>query len=621
MAIAPVEQIFSDSSAQAGARTSPKAKRRFATGTRARGVGSSNFGWLDDSRHAWYLVDPSGGENSQLMIFDTQADKFEPWEVTPWPKSKSFLIADGRGLSGKVIFLSNRRDPSSFDVYEADIATRSTRLIAENDSTVARWLLDTQGRLAGRVRRTGKEDGADRIVEIDAGLLPGGSGAQPQWRQIQRINGFDTWDLNRLELDKGRAYVRSNVGRDKVALVEMDLVTQTETVLFEDPHLDIGPVYFRRDGGVPFGVVTSDGFPKLNYLESDFGAALSRDIDQTVAQLRKRGLIDASQVWARPSTLSRDERFLLMRTYGQLSNGEWLVDRDTNRIASLREPDRAGTAVLAAQEPISFMASDGLKINGYLLKPRGTQGPVPLVIFPHGGPWARDFWRSASFTPEQMLVNRGYAVLRVNYRGSSGYGKAFKFAADRKMWSRVQQDIAEAVQWAIDQGIADRNALAVLGGSFGGFSVLMQLIDKPHAYQCGVNIVGVANWPRVLKTRPPYWRGDHRYKRMYGDPSDPQDKEAMWAGSPMSRIEKIEVPLLVIHGANDVRVVKQDSDDVVAALQKLNRPVEYVVYKNEGHSIRRWRNKLDMWRKIEDFLADCIGGRSNGFDYYQLVPK
>ncbi|MGB7184530.1 MAG: alpha/beta fold hydrolase, partial [Burkholderiaceae bacterium] len=522
---------------------------------------------------------------------------------------------------GKFLFLNNKRDKRSFDVFEADIASRSTRMIGENDSTVSRWIIDMRGRIAGRVRRTGPEDGADRIVEINAALLPGATDNNPTWREIQRINGFDSFYVIRIEPDNARAYVSSNVGRDKTALIEMDLAEKTEKVVFEDSSVDIGPVYFRRAEEPPYAVVTSAGLSKLNYLNGKFGADLSRDIERAVEIVKEKKWITEPQVWARPSTLSDDARFVLFRSYGQLTSGEWLLDRDKMSVVPLRMPETEATAILSPMEPFSFKASDGLTINGYLRRPRGVKGPVPLVVIPHGGPRARDYWRNAWFNPRQVLVNRGYAVLTVNYRGSSGYGKSFMNAGDRKMWSRVQQDIAEAVQWAIDEKIADPQALAALGGSFGGFSVLMQLIDKPHAYQCGVNIVGVSNWPRILKSKPPYWRGDHFYKQMYGDPNNPADAKAMWEGSPMSRIDKIDVPLLVFHGANDVRVVKQDSDDVVAALRKLNRPVQYVVYKNEGHSVRRWRNKLDMWRRIEDFFADCLGGRSYGFDYYQLVPK
>jgi dipeptidyl aminopeptidase/acylaminoacyl peptidase len=220
-----------------------------------------------------------------------------------------------------------------------------------------------------------------------------------------------------------------------------------------------------------------------------------------------------------------------------------------------------------------------------------------------------------------MLANRGYAVLNVNYRGSTGYGREYMLAGRKVVSTRLQQDIAEAAQWAIDAGIADPSRMAVVGASFGGFSVLSQLIRKDHDWKCGVDIVGVANWPRVIENWPPYWRGRHYAEAFYGDVKDPQQRARMLEESPISHLDRITAPLLVIHGANDVRVIRQDSDDVVATLRQLGRPVEYLSFANEGHQVRRWRNRLAMWRRIEDSLATCLGGRSAGWDFYELMPR
>ena len=220
-----------------------------------------------------------------------------------------------------------------------------------------------------------------------------------------------------------------------------------------------------------------------------------------------------------------------------------------------------------------------------------------------------------------MREGRGYAVLRVNYRGSFGYGKAFMWAGAHAYSGRLQRDIAEAVAWAIDQGIADPQRLAVMGGSFGGFATLMQLIQKPHDYRCGVDVVGVADWSRLMDAWPPFWRNRHMFTRFYGDASVPAERARMRAQSPISQLDAITAPLLVVHGANDVRVLKGDSDDVVAALRARGHAVTYRVFADEGHSIRKWPNRLAMWRQIEDHLATCLGGRSNGFDVYQLFPN
>ena len=284
-----------------------------------------------------------------------------------------------------------------------------------------------------------------------------------------------------------------------------------------------------------------------------------------------------------------------------------------------RNPEAAEQ--LSATVPLEFKASDGRLIAGYLTRPRGATGPVPLVVSIHGGPWARDTWSPATHNSLQLLVNRGYAVLQVNYRGSTGYGRNHLWAAARETNGRLQKDIAEAVQWAIDQGVADPKRLAVMGASFGGFSVLAQLAQKPHHYRCGVNVMGAANWPRLIESWPAFWRNRHHFARTYGDVNVPAERAEMLRNSPVSYLDQIEAPLLVIHGANDIRVLKQDSDDVVNTLRQRGRPVTYLLFNNEGHAISKWRNRLAMWRETEDFLAQCLGGRSAGFDYYQLMPR
>ena len=592
--------------------------QRFATGHLARPLGAAgNFGWLADSRHAYYYKDLSGAENTQIVIFDTQARSFEPWIVTPWPNVRSFLLEDGTPSSTRVLFASNRRERSTFDVFEADFATREIREITRSDGDVLHWMVDTDGSLAGRIRRLGPNDGDDRIVEVAEGPAE----APTQWRKLREFGGFDSWWPLRVDRRERRLYAASNVGRDKEAVIELDLERGTERVLFEHPQVDLGPTHLPRSRGAPFAVMTTPGYPRIDYLDDPIGREMKATVERAVTLAQRQGSLPADVVFARPGTVSEDRQRLIVRGFSAGGTTELLFDRTTETVTALRNPKQDAVRLLAPMEPFSFKASDGLEIAGYVVRPRGVTGPAPLVVNIHGGPWARDYWSSSDFDTLQLLANRGYAVIKVNYRGSSGYGREFMAAGARVTATRLQQDIAEAVQWAIDQGIADPARMAVLGGSFGGFSTLMQLIDKPHAYACGVNIVGVANWPRIFETWPPYWRARHYFEWFYGNVDDAAEREAMWRGSPLSRIDQITAPLLVIHGANDVRVVKQDSDEVVAELKKLGRPVDYLVFDNEGHQVRRWRNKLAMWRAIEDFLADCLGGRSGGFDYYQLMPR
>ncbi len=578
----------------------------FPVGNMGRGGGLQR--WLGDSRHVVYSKDPTGDENTQLFVQDTQ-QAFAPWAVTPQRGVRSVYYGRSGNTGTKFFYASNQRDRATLDLYEADAATRTVREVARSDGNVTSWIIGSNYQLAGRGRQLGREDGADLAVEL---LQPDGS-----WRLMKTVGGFDSYWVSRLDPVAAKAWVQTNIGRDKAVLAEVDLATGQETVLASHPDVDLSYGLFPAGTGGPVGYVTEPGMPRVDYLDAAMGA----DVQAAVQKALAAGLLDAPPVITRPQNMAEGNRRMVLRATGHFDSAELLLDRDTGQVTRLDPPEREAAAMLAAQQPFSFKASDGRTIHGYIIRPRGVTGPAPMVTLIHGGPWARDSWNPAVFNSLQLLANRGYAVMTVNYRGSTGYGRDHLWAADREYFGRLQKDIAEAVQWAVDQGYADRSRLAVMGASFGGFSTLAQLIQKPHDYRCGINIVGVANWPRVVDNWPPFWRNRHWFARTYGDARKPEDREQMLANSPVTHLDKITAPLLVIHGGNDIRVLKQDSDDVVAALQKRGHPVEYMLFEDEGHAISKWRNRLALWRKVEDTLATCLGGRSAGFDFYELMPR
>lgn len=582
--------------------------RTFATGYLARPAGPT-YVWLQDSRHVAYLKDLRGDENTQLHVFDTRSAAFEPWAVTPWPGVRSYFVGHGEPGSGKFFFASNRRDRGTMDLYEADAAARTIREVARSDGLVLSWIIGTDHQLAARGRQLQPQDGSDVAIEV-----PDGEG---RWKTVRVVSGWDTLWLHRVDRQAGMAWGVSNVGRDKNALVEIDLATGRETVLAEHPVVDLQVAYYPRTRGGPVAYLAEPGYPAAHYLDSGFGA----DVERAVQRAREHGWLAERPRVTRPQSASDDGRHWVLRAVSDYDNAELLLDRATGEVARLdpQEPERR--ALLAAEEPFAFTTSDGRKVHGYLVRPRGVKAPAPMVVVIHGGPWVRDTWSSAGFSVTQMLANRGYAVLTVNYRGSWGYGREFMMSGKQLYFTRMQRDIAEAAQWAVDQGAADPQRMAVLGASFGGFSVLAQLANKYQDWRCGVDIVGVADWARVIENWPPFWRNRHMFHAFYGDPADPQQRAQMRANSPVSHLDRITAPLLVIHGANDIRVLRQDSDDVVTALRGMGRPVEYLLFADEGHSVRRWRNRLEMWRRVEDTLSSCLGGRSAGWDFYELMPR
>ncbi|QRF54945.1 prolyl oligopeptidase family serine peptidase [Variovorax paradoxus] len=583
--------------------------RSFATGTLAN---ASAYTWLPDSRHIAYLKDASGDENTQIFVLDSQSPEARPWAVTPWPGVRSTGVIGGAPGSPNFYFASNRNDRTSLDLFEADPRTRSVREVARGEpgSRVVAWYIDTRRELAARTRQLGSADGSDLRMELRQ--------ADGSWRPFKTIEAFDAYAPLRIDREGGRLWALGNIGRDKLALVEADLATGAEKVLAEDAQVDLGAVYFPPNEGAPQAWTSEPDRPRIRYLD----ATLDAEVTAAMKLARERGWLAADPVIARPQSSTLGQRRMVLRAVTETGAVELLLDRDSQALARLTPaPRENGDDFFSPTEPFAFKASDGLQVHGYLARPRGVRGPVPLVVYIHGGPWIRDSWLPAGFNTVQMLTNRGYAVLQVNYRGSGGYGRAFMLAGAGETSGRLQQDIAEAAQWAIDQGVADPRRMAVLGASFGGFSVLAQLIRKPHGYRCGIDIVGVANWPRVIENWPPFWRNRHYFARFFGDVNQPEERARMLRDSPVSRLDRIEAPLLVIHGANDVRVLRQDSDDVVAELRRLGRPVDFLSFPDEGHSVRKWRNRLALWRKVEDTLAGCLGGRSNGFDFYELMPR
>jgi len=570
------------------------------------------YTWLPDSRHVMYLKDPLGDENTQIWVFDSDDPGGVVRNLTPWPNARSTYLAHGPPGSSRFYFQSNRRLPKAFDVYEADAADRTVREVIRSDGTVTRWMIDIDGTLGGRIRVASEQGDDERLLEI----LDKDTG---EWRLVKRFGAFGYVDPLRLDRAGGRLMADSGLKRNTTALVEIDLRTGEEREVFRDPRVDLTASYVQLGSTQPYAVHLDPDYPEVRF----FDEQLTKTVQARVArEIQERPII----IGAGPSdrALSR----MIVRPMTTRGVREYLFDRSTGEITLLKDVRSTGPAAdaMVPVEPIKYRSRDGLTIHGYLLRPRTPKGRrIPMVVAIHGGPWQRDYWQpsepNSGYPGSQLLANRGYAVLHINYRGSTGYGGEFLYAGVGELSGKTQDDIEDGVRWAIAEGIADPARIGVLGDSFGGFSVLSQMVRSPSLYACGVDIVGIANWQRWLDEKPPYWHNlMHWWTYFLGASDEPADRRRLYEESPISRIENIRAPLLVIHGANDVRVAKQDSDEVVATLRRLGRPVEYLVFDDEGHAIRKWQNRLKMWRAIEDFYADCLGGRSSGFDLYQLAP-
>ena len=341
-----------------------------------------------------------------------------------------------------------------------------------------------------------------------------------------------------------------------------------------------------------------EGYPRLHFFDSALGADLS--------VFRSRGPADIRII-----SRSRDLTRTIVRVSTDRAAREfYLLDRTTGKRTLLAaDPIAEYSDVLSSMVPISFKSRDGLDLHGYLTVPNGTDGRnLPMVLNIHGGPWLRDRWRYDALT--QFFANRGYAVLAVNYRGSSGYGHAFRRAIKREFARKAHDDLIDGVNWAITKGIADPSKIAIYGRSYGGYATLVGLTFTPDVFAAGIDVMGISDLNVQVAKSPPYWKLGRTWHEYVGDAAKPEDRADMAARSPINFVDRIKRPLLVVHGANDVRVVRENSDRLVAAMRAAGKSVEYLLFEDEGHSIRKPRNRLTMARRIESFLARHLGGRS-----------
>jgi dipeptidyl aminopeptidase/acylaminoacyl peptidase len=433
--------------------------------------------------------------------------------------------------------------------------------------------------------------------------VPDGTGTR--WSIRSRWRRDDDVQALKFNRDGDAVYMLSNRGRDKVALVRLDIATGNEAVVYAHPEVDVSAVQFDRRTLEPALAYTQPDYPRVEALDPSLHDALQTFRKDGPAGIYVSSVDDAQQLI---TVDVNDDREV----------DHYLFDRRTGRARLLgRGATHAFADKLATMKPIRFQARDGLTLRGYLTVPATADRPLPTVLLVHGGPFARNIWQYNRRA--QFLANRGYAVLQVNYRGSGGYGRAFMRAAIGEFAGRMQDDLIDGVNWAVDQGIADPQHIAIMGRSFGGYATLVGLTMTPETFACGIDIVGPADLATLDKNFPAYWQPFmQRWRKYAGDPDNAEDRARLRARSPLYHAGQVVRPVLVIQGANDVRVKQDQSDRMVAALRAAGKDVDYLVIKGEGHRIRHWKNRLTEYRAIEDFLAPCLGGRSSGFDYYQL---
>lgn len=544
----------------------------------------AGYFWANNSRIA-YVQDTAGDENFRLYAVNIDGTGFK--ELTPFEKVRVGLIDRLKHDDDHILIQMNRRDPRVFDAYRINIDTGEMEMVAQNPGNIVSWQTDHEGRL----RLAGTTDGVNQSVLYRA--------SEKEDFQVLMTTSFkETFQPLFFTFDNKNLYVASNLGRDKTAIYEYDIAKkQTTELLFEHPEVDVS------------SLLRSDKRKKVTGVSYILDKREYHFFDEERAQLQKSLEERLPGYEVVVTNMSEDERKVLVRTYSDRSLGAYyFLNRDTDEFMKLADVSPwLNEEELAEMKPITYTSRDGLTIHGYLTLPKGVKPKkLPVVVNPHGGPWARDVW---GFNPEvQFLANRGYAVLQMNFRTSTGYGRKFWEAGFKQWGLAIQDDITDGVLWLIEQGIADPKRVAIYGGSFGGYATLAGVAFTPDLYACGVDYVGVSNLFTLINTIPPYWEPMREmFYEMIGHPE--KDKELYERISPVFHADDIKVPLLVAQGANDPRVNKQESDQIVEALRKRGIEVEYMVKENEGHGFRNEENRFDFYRAMERFLGKHLGGR------------
>lgn len=539
------------------------------------------------SDHLAYFLDQGGDENFHLH--SAAVDGSGSKDLTPFPGVRAQLVDNLEDHDTDAIIELNRRNPEVFDLYRINLATGELALLAENPGNITGWVTDW----AGRIRVATTTDG------VNSSLLYREDEKTP-FRTVVTTNFRESLQPLFFTFDNRELYVSSNLGRDKQAIVRLDPATAKEhEVVFEHPEVDVAELLASRHRKVVTGVAFTVARRGYKFFD-DARARLQADLEKRLPGYE-----------VSIASMSRDESKCLVRTTSDKSRGAYyFYDLADGRFLKLVDVSPwLVEAQLADMQPVAFPARDGLPLNGYLTLPKGVPAKnLPMILLPHGGPWARDEW---GFDSEaQFLANRGYAVLQVNFRSSTGFGRKF-WEAGFKQWGRgtMQHDLTDSVKWAVDQGFADPKRVAIYGGSYGGYATLAGLAFTPELYAAGVDYVGPSNLFTLLASLPPYWEPFRQ--QMYAMVGDPEkDKDLLTAASPLFAADQIRAPLLVLQGANDPRVKKAEAEQIVAALKQRGIDVPYIVKNNEGHGFSNEENRFEAYRAIEQFFAKHLGGRA-----------
>jgi dipeptidyl aminopeptidase/acylaminoacyl peptidase len=577
--LAPVENVLN-----VWVKTIGKGDDRTVTKDRDRGI--RRYFWAEDSKHIMYLQDVGGNENWRLYAVDLETDQIK--DLTPYENVQVQIVARDKHFPDELLIGMNKEDPKVHDVYHLDLLTGTLELVAKNPGNIASWLADADMKVRCAMVAT-TEGGFDLMLRETE---------QADWEKLLTWGSEDsmtsgpvsfTKDGNSLHLIDSRNF---NAGR----LVRLETGTGNLQVIAEDPQYDVSNVLIHPDSyevqAVAFRKARTEWIVLDDLIKDDFKAIAKLDYGDFFITDRDNA----------------DETWLVSFTKDNGPISFYAYDRKKKKGTFLFEHmPELGKYKLARIEPISFTSRDKLTIHGYTTFPVWKQRKnLPTVLSVHGGPWSRDTW---GYDPTaQWFANRGYLCLQVNFRGSTGYGKAFVNAGDKQWAAKMHDDLIDGVNWAVAEGYADPEKVAIFGGSYGGYAALVGATFTPDVFCCAVDIVGPSNLVTLLNSIPPYWSTMlAMFHKRVGNPDT--EEEFLKSRSPLFKVDRIKIPILIAQGANDPRVKQAESEQIVEAMKKKGLAYEYMLFEDEGHGFAKPENRLKFCAAAEKFLAKHLGGR------------
>ena len=557
---------------------------RCVTSDRHRGI--SLYGWAWDSKTVLYIQDSDGDENFHLLAVDLETGNVR--DLTPWQGVRSEFVAANPNYPDEILVALNVRDRKSMDVWRIKFATGETVLETENPGDIISWLADDNFVVRGATAITAQ--GTFEVRVRDDRTAP--------WRAMASPGADDEVVALGFSKEGTELFLKSSIGSETVCVVAKNLETGAERDIAHHARLDAEDVMIhpikRAIQAVGFHPGRCEWLVIDSLVAEDFAA---------IAKIENGDFSIASRDAA-------DNRWLVELYGDSLPPKYFLWDRAARQENFLfsYQPELDGYQ-FAETTPVQYRARDGMELHAYLTVPSGLASrKLPMVLFVHGGPWARDYWGFDGYV--QLLANRGYAVLQPNYRGSTGYGKKYLHAGDLQWGRAMQDDLTDAVKWAIAEGIADPGRIAIFGGSYGGYAALAAAAFTPDLYCCAVDLVGPSSLFTLLASFPPYWVPVvGLFRRRMGDPDKPSDRDMLTNASPLFSADRIRIPILIAQGANDPRVTQVESEQIVAAIEQNGGAATYVLYPDEGHGLVRPANLIDFTARVERFLAEHLGGR------------